>query len=242
MATQSYKTRFNKNYFEEKVWSENNLICGIDEVGRGCLAGPVVVAAVVLFPYKLSRHLRDSKIMTPQEREKAYLWIVNHSWHSIALVHHRLIDTYNIYHATLIAMKRAYLQLMAQMHQKPTTIVIDAMPLRLENSIYTNTDIFYFPFGERKSSSIAAASIIAKVTRDRLMATHFAHILPGYQLESHKGYATPPHKNLVRTLGPSIIHRTNFVKKLVFSDEPNQTMLFDEHDPLNNPEQHEPEL
>ncbi len=234
MATHAYKTRFNKNYFEEKVWSENKLLCGIDEVGRGCLAGPVIVAAVVLFPHKTSRHLRDSKIMTPEERQKAYHWIIKNSWHSIALVHHRIIDTHNIYYATLLAMKRAYMQLAAHIAQKPSTIIIDAMPLRLENSIYTDTEIFYFPFGERKSSSIAAASIVAKVTRDRLIATQFDAIIPGYQLKNHKGYSTPPHKKLVRSLGPSIIHRTNFVKKVLsYPDESNQISLFNENEPMN---------
>lgn len=212
MATQAFKDKFHKNHFEQTAWKDNNFICGIDEVGRGCLAGPVVVAAVVLFPHKLSRHLRDSKIMTLEEREKAYRWIMNNSWNSIALVHHRTIDSKNIYHATLIAMKRAYMQLMSTIPHKPTTILVDAMPLKLNNTAYENTtNVYYFPFGESKSSSIAAASIIAKVTRDRLMVNHFEKIIPGYEIQSNKGYGTPPHKRHIRSLGHSIIHRMNFL-------------------------------
>jgi ribonuclease HII len=229
MATHAYKTRFNKNTFEHEAWKDNNLICGIDEVGRGCLAGPVVVSALVLFPNKLSRHLRDSKIMTADEREKAYHWIIKNSWHSIGLVHHRAVDAHNIYHATLIAMKRAYMQLITQLPQPPKTIVVDAMPLKLDHSVHQNTDVYYFPFGESKSSSIAAASIVAKVTRDRLMAQHFDMLIPGYEWWSNKGYSTPPHKRHVRALGHSIIHRMNFLSRIwtIESEQALQSSLFD---------------
>ena len=228
MATTAYKTHFNKNSFEEIAWKDNNLICGIDEVGRGCLAGPVVVCALILFPNKLSRHLRDSKIMTPEEREKAYLWIIKNSWNSIALVHHRAIDANNIYQATLIAMKRAYMQLMAQIPCRPSKVIIDAMPLRLDNTAHHDTEVLYFPFGESKSSSIAAASIVAKVTRDRLMRDHFEKILPGYEFASHKGYSTPPHKRHVRNIGHSIIHRMNFLKNIwiICDDHAQQQSVF----------------
>lgn len=222
MGTQAFKDRFNKNFFEQTAWNDNNLICGIDEVGRGCLAGPVVVAAVVLFPNKVSRHLRDSKIMTPEEREAAYRWIVKNSWNSTALVHHRAIDSNNIYYATLIAMKRAYVQLMSTIPQIPTTLVIDAMPLKLDNTAHASTQVYYFPFGESKSSSIAAASILAKVTRDRLMANHFEKIFPAYEFASHKGYSTPPHKRHVRSMGHCLIHRMNYLARVLESGEMNQ--------------------
>lgn len=229
MATQAYKERFNKNFFEQTSWQKNELICGIDEVGRGCLAGPVVVAAVVLFANKISRHLRDSKIMTPEEREKAYHWIIKNSWHSIALVHHRAIDQHNIYQATLIAMKRAYLQLMPLLPQQPRTVVIDAMPLKLANTAYYETEVYYFPFGESKSSSIAAASIVAKVTRDRIMAQQYEKIFPEFEFASHKGYGTPPHKRHVRQLGHTLIHRMNFLAAVLAhttDDEAQQQSLF----------------
>ncbi len=228
MVTTAYKTRFNKNYFELNAWKENKVVCGIDEVGRGCLAGPVVVAALVLFPNKINRQLRDSKIMTAEEREKAFMWIKKNSWSSIGLVHNRAIDQHNIYQSTLIAMKRAYLQLVPLLTQKPTAIIIDAMPLKLTNTAHEETEIFYFPFGESKSSSIAAASIIAKVTRDRLMTNHFATIFPGYEFASNKGYGTPPHKRSLHNLGHSIIHRVNFLPKIndVKNDDQLQQQTF----------------
>jgi ribonuclease HII len=219
MPTQAYKQKFNKNYFELAAWKENKLVCGIDEVGRGCLAGPVVVAAVVLFPNKLSRLIRDSKLMTIEERSKAYNWITKNSWHNSAFIHNRAIDLHNIYYATLMTMKRAYLQLMAHIPQKPRIILVDAMPLKLSNTMYADTDVFYFPFGERKSSSIAAASIIAKVTRDRIMTELYAQAVPGYDIASHKGYSTPAHKKHVRMLGPSIIHRKNYIDHIHTRDD-----------------------
>lgn len=232
MATTAVKKRFNKNFFEHEAWNNNTLICGIDEVGRGCLAGPVVVAAVVLFPHKLSRHVRDSKIMTAEEREKAAIWIMKNSWYSIGLVNHRIIDTHNIYYATLIAMKRTYLQLMTHIQQQPKTVVVDAMPLKLSNTAHHETEVFYFPFGESKSSSIAAASILAKITRDHLMKETFEKVVPGYNFASHKGYATPPHKKQVRTIGPSIIHRTNFVARVLAyaDDSAQQQSLLEQHE------------
>jgi ribonuclease HII len=214
MATHAVKTRFNKNYFEHKAWSSHELICGIDEVGRGCLAGPLVVACVILHPNKISRHLRDSKIMTPEDRQKAAQWIIKNSWYALGIAHHRTIDTHNIYQTTLKTMKRAFLQLMSHVTQKPTTVVVDAMPLNLANTPFENIDVNYFPFGERKSSSIAAASIIAKVSRDYLMAEHFAKVMPGYEFESHKGYATPAHKQAIKTHGHSIFHRMSYLSQV----------------------------
>lgn len=217
MATRAVKTRFNKNHFEHLTWSANELICGIDEVGRGCLAGPVVVAAVVLFPNKLSRNLKDSKTMLPEEREKAAQWIIKNSWYALGIVHHRTIDTYNIYQATLKAMKRSYLQLMTQMPKPPQTVVVDAMPLNLSNTAFHETDVVHFPFGETKSSSIAAASIIAKVSRDYLMSNHFEKMVPGYNFAQHKGYSTPAHKSAVKALGASLIHRMSYLSHIYSS-------------------------
>lgn len=210
MPTIRYKERFNKNHFEHTAWAENKLICGIDEVGRGCLAGPVVVAAVILFPNKTHRLLKDSKELEKEEREKVYPWILKNSWHATGFIHNRAIDNHNIYFSTLIAMKRAFIQLMTLAPQ-PHQILVDAMPLRLTNTAYEHIDVLHFPFGEKKSSSIAAASIVAKVTRDNLMH-YFEQAFPGYALGKHKGYATPTHRNLVNDLGHSVIHRLNFIE------------------------------
>ncbi len=211
MATIRYKIRFNKDYFEKRAWNSTQLICGIDEVGRGCLAGPVMVGAVILKPNKVNRLIKDSKLLNENEREKAYKWIIKNSWHAVSLVHNRSIDDHNIYQATLMAMRRAFLQLMAQSNQRPESVLVDAMPLSLRNTAFEAIDVLHFPFGEKKSSSIAAASIVAKVTRDRMMKRLDKH-LHGYDFSSNKGYASPYHKKMVRSLGYTVLHRINFLR------------------------------
>lgn len=222
MITIRRKPDFKKNHYEQQAWDKNKLICGIDEVGRGCLAGPVVAAAVILKTTKISRLVKDSKIMTPDDRLKAFDWITANSWYSIGITHHRLIDQVNIYYATQIAMKRAVMQLLVMTPQKPSCIVIDAMPIQLNNF---EGDIVAFPYGESKSSSIAAASIVAKVTRDLLMQ-RLDSVFPGYALAHHKGYATQEHKIALKQQPTSIIHRTTFLKSLSELDE-SQLSLFD---------------
>lgn len=206
--------RFNKNYYEEAAWVQNQVICGLDEVGRGCLAGPVVTAAVILPIGKTHRLLKDSKLMTPEEREKAYGWIIKNCWYATGIVHHRLIDNKNVYHATLMGMKKALVHLMATAPVKPVQIITDAMPLNLFDTAYKDIPVHYFPFGERRSNSIAAASIVAKVTRDAMMR-RMDTIFPGYLLASHKGYSTPPHKRIIREGKQHlIIHRDSFLNRL----------------------------
>lgn len=213
------RERFRKNHFEHQAWAQGSLICGIDEVGRGCLAGPVVTAAVMLPANKLSPLLKDSKIMSSEEREKAALWIQKHCWYGLGAVHHRLIDQHNIWHATLIAMKRALVNLLSIAPARPSAIVIDAMPLQLFDTSYNDIPVYYFPFGERKSSSIAAASIIAKVHRDAMM-TRIDDVFPGYKLGQHKGYSTPLHKRILREGHPQlVIHRQNFLKHVFAQQE-----------------------
>lgn len=221
------RERFNKNYFEEQAWQANQVICGLDEVGRGCLAGPVVTAAVILPPGKTSRLLKDSKLMTAEERLAAFKWIDKNCWYSLGIVHHRLIDDRNVWHATLIAMKKALVHLLATAPYTPAKIITDAMPLNLFDTNYKEIPVHYFPFGERRSSTIAAASIVAKVKRDAMMQRMDA-IFPGYLLASHKGYSTPPHKRIIRQ-GRShlVIHRDTYLNRLdaTLEDE-NQASLF----------------
>lgn len=208
---------FNKNYFENLAWSQNRVVVGIDEVGRGGLAGPVVTAAVILPPGATYRHLKDSKLMTPEERVKASKWIKKHCSYGIGIIHHRLINERNIWHATLLAMKKALIHVLAHPHGlgSPMAILVDAMPLNLLDTAYKAIPVHYFPIGERKSTSIAAASILAKVTRDELMRK-MGGIFPGYNLEGHKGYSTPAHKKAVSELRHSIIHRVQFVERNVY--------------------------
>lgn len=225
------KERFRKNFFEHQAWENGTLICGIDEVGRGCLAGPVVTAAVMLPAHKTSPLLKDSKLMTPAERLKAFEWIEKNCWYGVGMVHHRLIDKHNIWHATLIAMKRALINLLSIAPVRPSTIITDAMPLRLSDTSYADIPVYYFPFGEKRSSSIAAASIVAKVRRDALMM-RIDEFFPGFYLGQHKGYSTPLHKRIItETSTELIIHRKNFLKQVyagaVLDESEEQIGLFE---------------
>ncbi|MGB8366860.1 MAG: ribonuclease HII, partial [Candidatus Babeliales bacterium] len=188
MTLKRQKVNFQKNSFEKAAWEGQKVVCGIDEVGRGCLAGPLVTAAVILPTNKTSRLLKDSKLLTESGRLKANKWIIKHCWYGIGIVHNRLIDQHNIWHATLIAMKKALVNLLATYPHLPAAILIDAMPLNLSDTSYKSIPIHYFPKGEQKSSSIAAASIIAKVHRDQIMRK-FDSIFPDYKLAYHKGYS-----------------------------------------------------
>ncbi len=210
MATVKYKERFNKDFFEKTAWKESRLVCGIDEVGRGCLAGPVVTAAAILFPNKKSRLIKDSKLMNQKELQTAYLWIAKNAWFSYGIVGNREVDKYNIYYATLRAMKRTVMQLFTHCHRLPHKILVDAMPLRLDQTPYEQIDVIHFPFGERRSSSIAAASIVAKIHRDAIMR-NLDPIFPAYRFAKHKGYCTKVHQKAVKEQGHSIIHRMRFL-------------------------------
>lgn len=221
MAIVRRNARFKKNFYEQQTWEQNKRVCGIDEVGRGCLAGPVVAAAVMLEPHVSTRLVKDSKIMTADERLKAFRWIIKHGIFSVSVTHHRMIDSINIYQATKYTMKRALMQLCA-IGTTPSLILIDAVPI--ETAL---CDVIAFPFGESKSISIAAASIVAKVTRDLLMQ-HFDTAFPHYGLKSHKGYSTPNHKKMLHELRHSIIHRIHFIDHLSSFHGAVQLSLLDE--------------
>ena len=207
------KLTIENDVLERDMWVNKGILCGIDEVGRGCLAGPVIASAVVLKPGSTSPLLKDSKEMLESERVLAYNWVLEHGFVGIGVIDHRAIDRYNIYRATQFAMKRALSQLMAQLNQPISQIVVDAMPLVFSGQIYKDIPITSFPFAESRSISVAAASIVAKVTRDRLMAT-VEQSMPGYGLSGHKGYGTSEHNAAIVAHGASIIHRETFLKKL----------------------------
>ena len=212
------KIKIPRDHYEKIAWLQDQSVCGIDEVGRGCLAGPVVAAAVILAPHKRSSKIKDSKILTPEQRDEAYAWIVKNGWYGVGIACNQTIDTYNIYQATLIAMRKATMNLFSICPLKPHSIIIDAMPLNLAHTAYHDISIYHFPFGDERSVSIAAASIIAKVTRDKMMK-RLSPYFPGFYLEKHKGYSTPVHKKAVFELGKTIIHRENFLKFLDITDE-----------------------
>ena len=227
MAIKRQTVNFRKNFFEKIAWDKQKVVCGIDEVGRGCLAGPLVTAAVILPVNKTSQLLKDSKLLNEPERLKANKWIVKHCWYGFGIVHNRLVDQHNIWQATLIAMKKALVNLLASCFHLPDAILIDAMPLNLFDTSYKTIPVHYFSQGERKSSSIAAASIIAKVRRDDIMR-RFDSVFPGYKFACHKGYGTKKHRAAVKELNYSLIHRVNFLRKILSkqdnSDEKQQSL------------------
>lgn len=224
------KQSYSKNFFEKSAWQNNLYVCGIDEVGRGCLAGPLVVAACIL-PQNTRYSLKDSKILTEHEREKAFVWINKNCWYSISIVTPAIIDKINIYKATQLAMKRAFIQLVEIMpfkYELLKYLVVDAMPINIDLSHQNDIlETHSFPYGESISSSIAAASIVAKVTRDRLM-NDLDILFPGYGLNHHKGYGTKCHLQNINKSGTTIIHRKSFITEITNNGNENnkQQSLF----------------
>jgi len=209
-----------KNFFENTAWDDNKTICGIDEVGRGCIAGPLVTAAAILAPRASHPLLKDSKLLSSKELLLAYRWIIKNAKFSIGIASNNEIDKYNIWHSTLIAMKRAFLQLAMTQEVIPSAILVDAMPLNLSDTAYKKVPVHHFVKGESFSTSIAAASIVAKITRDRIMGKLDA-LFPGYQLRNHKGYGTKIHKDALGRHKKTIIHRISFLNK-TFDERKNE--------------------
>ena len=187
--------------YEKKAWESGAaLVAGVDEVGRGSLFGPVVAAAVILDPAYRVRGLRDSKLLPPERREVLAERIRQHSvaW-AIAAVDAARIDQINIYQASRVAMRDAVMQLVPAADY----LLVDAV--RLDCELPQDAIIH----GDALSASIAAASILAKVERDRMMCEWDA-VFPAYGLASHKGYSTPQHLAALREHGPSPLHRQSF--------------------------------
>ena len=176
-------------------------IAGVDEVGRGCLAGPVVAAAVILDPDKYIPHICDSKTTTLLQREQLYKLITRKAvaW-SVASANPGEIDTLNIHRASLEAMRRAVMAIVPL----PDMVLVDAF--RIPDLRMAQRGVLH---GDRRCSAIAAASIIAKVTRDREMMQHHAAD-PRYGYDRHKGYATADHLAAVAQFGYSDLHRRSF--------------------------------
>jgi ribonuclease HII len=198
---------FQKDDYERDCWQNKLILAGVDEVGRGCSAGPLVTGAVILpsnCDYPL---LRDSKELSQKQLKTAYKWIIQHCWYATGMCNHRIIDDYNIYQATKRAMFRALSQLHGKTGLHFDMVVVDAVPLKKPAFC---TELHHFTQGESKSSSIAAASILAKVIRDRIIAS-LSPSFPLYGLEQHKGYHTQLHKKALAQAGPAIIHRKSFL-------------------------------
>lgn len=199
-----------KNSFEQIAWQQELTVCGIDEVGRGSLAGPVVACALILPIGQAPDFLRDSKEMTERQRIQAAAWIATHCIYAFGIVNNHDIDSNTIYQSTLQAMKKALINLYAQCTQLPSAVLIDAMPLQMRNTHYAQIPIHHFCKGESLSSSIAAASIMAKVYRDDLM-NHLHNVFPGYGLNRHKGYGTAQHQAAIIAKQHSLMHRRTFL-------------------------------
>ena len=197
--------------FEKKlIASGHEIIAGVDEAGRGPLAGPVVAAAVILPKNFESVELDDSKKLSSARREKIYNNITSPDSNVIyaySIVDEEQIDTINILRATHKAMAQAVLNLSI----KPSFVIIDGMPVK--DFPLPNDSIVK---GDSKSLSIAAASIIAKVERDKLMLK-YSKLYPEYKFEKHKGYGTKAHLEALDKFGPCKIHRKSFapVKKFL---------------------------
>lgn len=176
-------------------------IAGCDEVGRGCLAGPVVAGAVILDPSRHIAGLSDSKTVPPAERERLYDVITRRAiaWAVVAVTPSE-IDAINIHRASLQAMRRAVLTIAPL----PDLVLVDAF--RIPDLHMPQRAVLH---GDRRCAAIAAASIVAKVTRDREMARHHAAD-PRYGFDRHKGYATADHLAAVARHGYSALHRRSF--------------------------------
>ena len=182
-------------------------VAGCDEVGRGCLAGPVVAAAVVLDPDRHIAGICDSKLISAAERERLYDVITAKSlgW-AVASAHVDEIDDINIHRASLEAMSRAVLAIAPM----PDLVLVDAF--RIPGLWMAQRAVMH---GDRRCAAIAAASIVAKVTRDREMLAHHAAD-PRYGYDRHKGYATADHLAAVARFGYSALHRRTFRPPTLF--------------------------
>lgn len=192
--------KIEQSHFERGI----QLICGVDEAGRGPLAGPVCAAAVILPPNVEIPGLNDSKKLSDKKRRELYPVIMEKAIaYGIAFADHKEIDEINILQATYLAMERA----INQMSVRPELALIDGNRAK-DFGIPVETVVH----GDSLSASIAAASVLAKVTRDDYMMK-MAEEYPGYDFEIHKGYGTKAHYAALTELGASPIHRMSFLKK-----------------------------
>ena len=195
--------KIDKEFFDMGM----NYICGIDEAGRGPLAGPVVVASVIMPKDSMIEGVNDSKKISEKKREKIYEQIIEQAIsYGIGIIDQEKIDEINILQATKLGLTTA----VKSMKTKPNVILVDAL---------TGIDTGGIPYksiikGDAKSYSIACASIIAKVTRDRIMR-QWDKVYPEYGFEGHKGYGTAKHIAAIKQYGICPIHRKTFTKNFI---------------------------
>lgn len=195
----TYKIKGALKDFEEKVWAKNQLLLGIDEAGRGPLAGPCVVCGVILKPHMDYSMIDDSKVLSEKKREELVLQIKENAiavYTKIVTIEE--IDKYNIYRATQRAM-----QAIIDESMTITCVLSDAMPLDFKGEFHNLIK------GDHRSISIAAASIVAKTTRDNIMKEYDKRY-PNYGFAKHKGYPTKQHYEAIEKFGVLDIHRKSF--------------------------------
>ena len=200
------RERLKQMHFYEEKYSQYRCICGIDEAGRGPLAGPVVAGAVILPKDETILYLNDSKKLSEKKREELYDVLMEKAVATgIGIASPARIDEINILQATYEAMRMA----ISNLKVTPDILLNDAVTI-------PEVTIQQVPIikGDAKSVSIAAASIIAKVTRDRLMV-EYDKVLPGYDFAGNKGYGSAAHIAALKELGPTPIHRNSFIKNFV---------------------------
>jgi len=230
-------TRFKRHHFEALADREGFLVAGIDEVGRGPGAGPVLAAAVVLHPGKRHPLLKDSKILTADQRAKAYTWLLQNSWHGWASISAHCIDHNGIAEATKIAMERAFHNLCQVLTTVPTAVLVDAVPLSLPLRRDKNSppDPFLSLCSKQLRSNLTEdqAESVLRNPRDKVIAFYYgeqqsrtiaaasiiakvirdqimttlAPLFPIYGFGDHKGYTTPAHRYAIDTYGISVLHR-----------------------------------
>lgn len=210
--------------FDNKFLTKDiQLIAGVDEAGRGPLAGPVVSASVIFIPDFFIEGVNDSKVLSEKKREELYPQIIDNAVsYSVSVISHGMIDKLNILQASLLSMSTA----VERLKINPQLILIDG------NKVFPS-QIQAIPIvdGDAKSFCIAAASIIAKVTRDRIMKRLSAYY-PEYLWHKNKGYATREHINAIHSYGPCSLHRKTFLRKI----------LSDEFEPAFKYEMEQPEV
>lgn len=193
---------FDKKYLSKKV----KFLAGVDEAGRGPLAGPVVAASVIFDKKTNIKGVNDSKQLTEKQRESLFEKIISSALaYSVSIVNQNVIDEVNILNATLRAMKQS----VDDLKIKPDLVLVDG-----NRKFQSDIPVITIIKGDSKSFSIAAASILAKVTRDRLMK-NLSVQYPVYLWEQNKGYPTRQHREIIKNIGPSPLHRKSFLKKIL---------------------------